>query len=90
LSRFVASCASQHLRQIIWTEVRDVVTRVRPDADHTFAWSYSQLYVSATAMTIPCLADRRRDVPSVYRLIAERRAPPRCADAEALPRARTR
>src|SRR4051794_19368915 len=65
-----------HLHQIVWTEVRDAATTVHPDADHTFLWSYSQVYVASTTMTIRRLADRRKGTRSLYRLIMAMRGEP--------------
>jgi hypothetical protein len=65
-----------HLHQIIWTEVRDAATTVHPDADHTFLWSYSQVYVAAITMAIRRVADTEPPARSLGRLITSMLAEP--------------
>lgn len=59
-----------HWHQAVWSDVRDEIQRLYPDADASFLVSYSQLYARAQLVRIRALTDADSDAASLRRLIA--------------------
>lgn len=61
-----------HLHRKIFRDVRDAIVREHPDADATFLFSYSEVYVHSQAMLVRRMTDQHPDRPNSLWWVAER------------------